>query len=417
MRGLRGLMGLMGPMRPMRPMGLRGPMRPMGPMGLRGPIRLMGLIGLIGLLGCSGDSGEQGEEPEATGDAITFSGQQGDEEMVTRADTPLSESGVTSFTVWGYKNNGDAPYGRSQEVFPAYTVEWKKNSEATTTTNSSGWDYILPDKPLQTIKYWDWGASAYRFFAVTNWAGESDIHEDNKAYGKNGTYGDGDAYSMYKITMEIDVTSRRAIEDIPYFSTLWFSTGNLHDYPTREFGKPVQLVFTKPYSKVRFMYNYVYDRKKILLESQVFKPTADYSIVPPATPTGIARKGTFNIIYPLTGAETKEWYDIVPIAEGKLEAFTEDYDPYNASKEYLDAIDGWYSVFPNTTQGSYTLTVVINRLEKTCVVPAEYMQWKPGYSYTYIFKINEEGGVEIDQVQTAFSSWTEMYGDRTVYNW
>ena len=269
MRGLRGLMGLMGPMRPMRPMGLRGPMRPMGPMGLRGPIRLMGLIGLIGLLGCSGDSGEQGEEPEATGDAITFSGQQDDEEMVTRADTPLSESGVTSFTVWGYKNNGDAPYGRSQEVFPAYTVEWKKNSEATTTTNSSGWDYILPDKPLQTIKYWDWGASAYRFFAVTNWAGESDIHEDNKAYGKNGTYGDGDAYSMYKITMEIDVTSRRAIEDIPYFSTLWFSTGNLHDYPTREFGKPVQLVFTKPYSKVRFMYNYVYDRKKILLESQV----------------------------------------------------------------------------------------------------------------------------------------------------
>ena len=337
--------------------------------------------------------------------------------MVTRADTPLSESGVTSFTVWGYKNNGDAPYGRSQEVFPAYTVEWKKNSEATTTTNSSGWDYILPDKPLQTIKYWDWGASAYRFFAVTNWAGESDIHEDNKAYGKNGTYGDGDAYSMYKITMEIDVTSRRAIEDIPYFSTLWFSTGNLYDYPTREFGKPVQLVFTKPYSKVRFMYNYVYDREKILLESQVFKPTADYGIVPPATPTGIARKGTFNIIYPLTGAETKEWYDIVPIAEGKLEAFTEDYDPYNASKEYLDAIDGWYSVFPNTTQGSYTLTVVINRLEKTCVVPAEYMQWKPGYSYTYIFKINEEGGVEIDQVQTAFSSWTEMYGDRTVYNW
>ena len=383
-------------------------------------MRLMGLIGLIGLMGiigCSGHSSEPEDEPVVdSGDAITFSGQQDDEEMVTRADTPLSESGVTSFTVWGYKNNyyGDAPYGRSQEVFPAYTVEWKKNSEATTTTNSSGWDYILPDKPDQTIKYWDWGASAYRFFAVTNWAGESDIHEDNKAYGKKGTYGDSDAYNMYKITMVIDVTSRRAIEDIPYFSTLWFSDGN--PATKREFGKPVQLVFTKPYSKVRFMYNYVYDREKILLESQVFKPTADYTAAD-EDKVKIARKGTFNIIYPLTGAETKEWYDIVPSETGKLEAFTEDYDPYNASKEYLDAIDGWYSVFPNTTQGSYTLTVVINRLEKTCVVPAEYMQWKPGYSYTYIFKINEEGGVEIDQVQTAFSGWTEMDGDRTVYNW
>ena len=398
----------------MRLMGLIGLIGPMGPIRLMG---LMGLIGLMGIIGCSGHSSEPEDEPVVdSGDAITFSGQQDDEEMVTRADTPLSESGVTSFTVWGYKNNyyGDAPYGRSQEVFPAYTVEWKKNSEATTTTNSSGWDYILPDKPDQTIKYWDWGASAYRFFAVTNWAGESDIHEDNKAYGKKGTYGDSDAYNMYKITMEIDVTSRRAIEDIPYFSTLWFSDGN--PATKREFGKPVQLVFTKPYSKVRFMYNYVYDREKILLESQVFKPTADYTAAD-EDKVKIARKGTFNIIYPLTGAETKEWYDIVPSETGKLEAFTEDYDPYNASKEYLDAIDGWYSVFPNTTQGSYTLTVVINRLEKTCVVPAEYMQWKPGYSYTYIFKINEEGGVEIDQVQTAFSGWTEMDGNRTVYNW
>lgn len=362
------------------------------------------------------DSEPEDEPVVESGDAITFSGQRGEEEMVTRADSPLSESGVTSFTVWGYKNNvkNEEAYGSCQEVFPAYTVEWKKNSESTTTTNSSGWDYILPDNPEQTIKYWDWGASAYRFFAVTNWAGEDVVlHDANKAYGSRGTYGDGDAYSKYTITMEIDVTSRRAIEEMPYFSTLWFSDGNPANYPTKQFGKPVQLVFTKPYSKVRFMYNYVYDREKILMESQVFKPTTDYD----DTSIGIARKGTFNIIYPLSGNTKEEWYDIVQSETGKLEAFTEDYDPYNTSKEYLDAIDGWYSVFPNTTQGSYKLSVVINRLEKTCVVPAEYMQWKPGYSYTYIFKINEEGGVEIDQIQTAFTGWTEMYGDRTVYNW
>ena len=45
------------------------------------------------------------------------------------------------------------------------------------------------------------------------------------------------------------------------------------------------------------------------------------------------------------------------------------------------------------------------------------MSWLPGYSYTYIFKITEEGGVEIGWVETAVTDWTEMNADHTVYNW
>ena len=45
------------------------------------------------------------------------------------------------------------------------------------------------------------------------------------------------------------------------------------------------------------------------------------------------------------------------------------------------------------------------------------MQWKPGYSYTYIFKITAEGGVEIELVQSAFTPWTDVEMNHDVYNW
>lgn len=391
---------------------------------------LIGLMSLMTLMGCSTDSHDSDNGPEVvddvpvveTGTAISFSGQQS-EEAVTRAGTPLSDAGVTTFKVWGYKNmtydDGTSVYdsddSKLQNVFPGYSVDWTRNS-GTTTTNSDGWEYIIPEKPEQTIKYWDWAAKAYRYFATTDWGDERPAnpadYEANKVYGASGTY--GSSYKSYEMTMAVDVSSRSAIETMPYFSQLWFSTGNKDDYPTREFGKPVQLVFMKPYAKVRFMYTYAYDREGVLVEDQCFKPTADYTA---ASPTGIARKGIITIVYPLTGTATKEQYTIAPSTTSKLDAFLEDYDPANPSKEYIDAIGGWYSVFPNTTQGSYMLTVTINRSEKTCVVPAEYMQWLPGYSYTYIFKINEQGGVEIDQVLSAYTNWTEMEESHEVYNW
>ena len=395
---------------------------------------LIGLMSLMTLMGCSGDSREpEVQEPTELRTPIAFCGLEGEELVtraheangLTRAGTPLSDAGVTTFKVWGYKNMDydistgayDIDDSKLQNVFPGYAVDWTRNSAATSITNSDGWEYILTNYPDQTIKYWDWGAVAYRFFAVTNWGGESaGPYEANTAYGANGTY---EGYKDYEMTMSVDVTSRKAIEDMPYFSQLWFSTGNPDDYPTRQFGKPVQLVFLKPYAKVRFMYTYVNDPASILVENQVFKPTADYT-ANEEDKVKIARKGTFTIHYPLTGTATKEWYSIVRATgegSGALEAFFEDYDPDDPTKEYIDAIGGWYTVFPNTTQGSYKLTVTINRSEKSCVVPAEYMQWLPGYSYTYIFKINELGGVSIEMVQVAFNDWTELEGKHEVYNW
>ena len=107
----------------------------------------------------------------------------------------------------------------------------------------------------------------------------------------------------------------------------------------------------------------------------------------------------------------------------RLTAFTVDYDPEDDGKNYVMlssgkmTSDGWYIVLPNNTQRSYTLSVTVNGESKTAVMPEQYMQWLPGYSYTYVFKITDEGGVEIGWVEYAMTPWTDLEADRTTYNW
>jgi len=384
-----------------------------------------GLIGLmiLGLTSCSGSSDDdlQESQPETNSDmvAITFNGSGGAETAVTRADgTPLSEK-ATSFTVWGYKNmsyDAGTGYGETQCVFPSYVVNWTSNSAGTTTSNSSGWEYVAPN---QTIKFWDWSAQAYRFFAVTGWSGEAPptppaTYEANKTYVANETG------KPYEISMLADASSTTEMAKTPYFSRLWFSTGNPAVYPDKQFGKPVVLEFLKPYARVRFIFIYVYPREGFELTNKMFRPTSDVKAAE-EDKVKIARKGVVTVHFPTKGTEIKEWYSVEVDADKstRLSAFTEDYDPEDDGKKYTETDNGWYTVLPNNTQGSYTMSVTVNKDEKpkTAVVPANYMQWLPGYSYTYVFKITEEGGVEIGWVESAVTPWKEMDASWTVYNW
>ena len=344
--------------------------------------------------------------------AISFSGNESQEEAVTRAASKSLSENVTSFTVWGYKNmsyDEGTGYGDLQTVFPGYTVNWYANSAATTTTNTNNWEYVLPAPSEQTIKYWDWSAKVYRFFGVTGtkWeAGDWLLGQ----YKLNQTVG------AYEISLNANATSTDAINNTPYFSHLWFSTGKYPDYADKQFGKPVTLEFLKPLTRVRFIFKYVYPREGVILRDQSFKPT---------TVGGkIARKGTVTISYPLKGKTEKETFaTTVDTSSGYLTAFTVDSDLEDDAKDYVTlssgqmTSDGWYIVAANKSQGSYTLSVTINNDAKTAVVPAEYMSWLPGYSYTYIFKITQEGGVEIGWVEYAVTPWTDLEADHMVYNW
>ena len=397
----------------MRPMGLIGPIGLIGLRGLIGLISLIGLIGPIGLMSCSSGSEQPADNPPlptTTEVAITFSGHEEEEQAVSRgayrrAGTPLSEK-ATTFKVWGYKNMSEnaGDYSGLQTVFPGYTVNWINGSAASTTTNSNGWEYVAQQTSgdEQTIKYWDWGAKAYRFFAVTGWSGTPP--DPPAAYEAHKTYGADKGNGTYEVSMLADASNATEIAAAPFFSHLWFSTGNVGDYPDKQFGKPVILEFLKPFARVRFLFNYSYAAEGVKLTDVSFRPTSN---------SKIALKGSVTVSYSLTGTATKESYTTTPkadpTAEEVLNAFTEEYIPEGTEK--------WYIVFPTLSQGSYTMHVTVNGTSKTAVVPAEYMSWKPGYSYTYIFKITEEGGVQVDLVQSAVTPWTDMEIDYTVYNW
>ena len=421
----------------MGPMGLIGLI---GPIGLMGLIRLMGLIGLIGLVSCSSSSDDAVDNnpptPVKTEVAISFSGSESQEEAVSNggsnranktnraygtyganrraAGKSLSES-ATSFTVWGYKNMSYTvgSYGDLQTVFPGYQVDWHDGSAASTTSNSNGWEYVRSTPTEQTIKYWDFSAKAYRFFGVTSWSGAPlvppAVYEAHKTYGANGV-------GTYEVSMLADASNATEIAATPFFSRLWFSDGSTEPsspYYDKQFGKPVQLEFVKPLARVRFLFNYSYAQEGIRLKKNEFKPTDG---------TKIPLVGTVTVSYPTTGTATKESYTATPKAEPgdgeTLNAFTEEYIPEGGPTKEI-----WYTVLPRTSQGSYTMSVWMNSdnvsdpATRTAVVPAEYMTWLPGYSYTYIFKITEQGGVEIDMVQSAVTPWTELENDHQVYNW
>ena len=361
-------------------------------------IALLMTAAVLLLNSCSHDDAtvEQSvSEPVEQGTPIAFSSNTQEEKSVTRA--PLKDK-VQVFKVYGFKNNGPvgSPYSAYQEVFPGYLVKWVANTAGTSTTNTNDWEYVNQQdvgQDEQTIKYWDWSAKAYRFFAVTAGAG-------------NPTSSDGVAGHKESFTMTADASDETAIKNTPYFSKLWFSTGSEALYPTRLFGKPVQLEFMKPFARVRFMFTYSYEPEGNKIKTKSFKPTDG---------SEIALKGSFTVSYPLTGNEREESYSVMPKANPAagetLDAFTEEY--------IVDGTEKWYTVLPNNTQDSYTMTIRMTNdsQDKTAVVPAEYMQWLPGYSYTYIFKITELGGVEIELVQSAYTGWTENEMDRSVYNW
>ena len=390
------------------------------------PLRLLGIMelgGIIALMGCSGDSAVEALEPtpqpdEVTGTPIAFSGGLQEEQTVTRA-TPLQGndgSGVTFFKVYGFKNT-NVEYSQYQLVFPGYVVNWVNNTANSSTTNSSGWEYVN-QQPLgqaeQTVKYWDWNARAYRFFGVAGATGTNVVTGGYKKYNE----GTDSEYMAYDVRYEANANEK---DKIPYYSHLWFSDGS---YGQKPFGQPVELQFLKPFSTVcfSFIFEEPLKARETTLTDKYFHPTSG---------TSIKMKGKVTVSYPLTGSATTEAFFVDNEAEGP-QALTEDYyvsfereDPTNPLSDVISpyyqasptSLNKVYTVLPVTGQGNYTMTVSVNGEPKTTTVPAAFMDWLPGYKYTYIFKIHIDGSVTIDKVQSAFTPWEDHSKDYTIYNW
>jgi hypothetical protein len=328
-------------------------------------------------------------------------------------ETVWTDDADKKFKVWTVKNSdySDPNYTSPQFVMWNYNVKWVSGSAGTTTSNTHDWEYVNQQESgvEQSIKYWDYDAKAYRFFGFAGIpVTVSPASPASTTESVIMSFTAPAATNPQSDPMTLPAT--------PYYSKLWFSNGNLTAYPNRQFGQPVQLEFLKPYVKVRFMFRQSdASNTNISLSEKSFKPTpAD----PPAEAKTIATAGTFTVTYPLTGTATEESWSVT--GTSSLTEFAQDY--YEAASDETDetVLAGqkkWYVVLPAVNQGTYTLSVKVNSETKTVVVPAGYMNWQPGYEYTYIFKIIDGATPALYDVLVGFAQWNESVSSYTVYNW
>lgn len=372
-------------------------------------VLLLSALTVLAVVSCSGGGDDDvtpgpkpvDPDPEV---AILFSASEQVESDVTRAATPLEEK-VQKFTVYGYKNKTSET--NPQLVFPGYIVKWIEKSANTTTSNTNDWEYVnqqpIGASEQQTIKYWDWESSAYRFFGHTAENAVESVSESQDATNiESGAVVLGNAVDANDASIKYRTLSFKADgsnpDASPYFSSLWYSTGT---YPDPEYGKPVQLTFAKPFARVRIIIKKSKEDAALLLENMSFKPYEPQQ----QGETLIVTAGTFKVSYPVSGSATQESFSIENPTG--IDAFTVEYTENNPR---------WYTVIAKS-QGPYALYIEVNGEPRNVVLSAEYMNWQPGYQYTYTFKITEEGGVEIGTVQTAYTDWEKVEKEHEVHNW
>lgn len=314
---------------------------------------------------------------------IAFSSVAAEQEEMTRATTLGKD-----FVVYGYKNVAS----NQQTVFNGYVVKYAAGSANSSEDNTHGYYYVNPEIN-QFVKYWDYSATEYHYWG----------------YVKNAdaiTPADGGQ------TLTISGLSVSITEPVNYLIS------TLKKVTKEDYNQVVQLRFVHPYAKVRVM---VYsgeelepaqggkDGDAIELSQISFGPNGDNKIV---------KSATIKVSYPLTGTATETYSIQTPSYVDKFE-----YQGFDSSSSGSDKVlkltsencasnkaaiaypieaaaaspeNAFYYVLPIGTGvavNDYKFEVCVNGDDelKTAVVPAVYMQWKPNYSYTYIFKITEAG--------------------------
>lgn len=362
--------------------------------------------------------------------------------------TPTRASGAEAATALGnqfivYGEKGEtskAKYSDGNLVFPNYTVKYVANTANTTTSNTKNWEYVgitpisttnvkmsdgttTETSPAeQTIKYWDYGAESYTFTAVS--ALSTDI-SGNKVIVQKNTTGTSNVYEKgYTITLKQDADA----------SKLFFADRNVINKSTgtnrdadNAYGGNVKFTFRNLLAQVRVGMYETIPGYQVNVDKFYYADAADPAISSMTTSdetnnfyanlvhqksTGFTTDITLTVNYK-DNSSTAENQPTVGVAGGNATNYltlgtnianpTGTYIGENATAITYDqsAANTYTTVFPqegNThdlkLKVDYTLynditKETIHVTGATAVVPAELLQWKANYKYTYIFKISD----------------------------
>ena len=344
-----------------------------------------------------------------------------------------------NFVVWGDKTVVEGLSEETQTVFDNYQLNYVTNSASTTTSNSAGWEYVgyknLPNGVSasetsqavadiqayanssansgsidQTIKYWDYSASKYNFFAYSLGQGvEVSPATDPKTY----TYAKVSAMtsSGYTVSGTGDQLKASFISNKKTIS------------PSGSSGVEVELQFRHFASNVRMaFYETVpgYSVKNL----QFYPSACDPAGVVPylyASSEALPTQGTYTVSFDANGKATTQLITegTPPVAADYTNNISfGDALTYTATKEYMEPQAAGttpyigrssdeatptteVTMLPNPNGTDLYLKVDYTRVSRddsqeviqvtgaTATVPAVYARWQPNYSYTYIFKITD----------------------------
>ncbi len=384
---------------------------------------LAALAGMT-LASCSGDdlasnnSSTLGDENSSNGAIVFNSGAN----AITRADKVGADAAAllgNKFVVEGIKTVGESKV----EVFDNYNVNWTENTADKTLSNTANWEYVgqpilagKTEAKAQTIKYWDYSAKQYDFWAYSLGGGSATVSSlahnaplTTAAYTFTGSASDlakvyiSDLVTAYNPTVDgqpayqqqVNLTFRALVAKIRvglYETIPGYSVKNVQFYPAAD-GTATGTVA-------------LYAASAVLPStgtSTVYFPTvgldnkgnADYnkahiSFAAAGTKTANQTYGTLSYSIPEnyektttsvflkrssaqptwaveTGKSAGDYSIVLPNESGSVLTLKVDYT--------LESTDG--SGEEITVHGA------------TALVPAQYTQWKSNYAYTYIFKISD----------------------------
>lgn len=396
----------------------------------------------LALAGCSsddflGDGSGNGQNSAA----IQFGGGTTKTHRATSTATyDLAKLQGNGFWVYGTKHSAaeDNTATNDQAVYTNYYLNYKDGTANNTQSNTAGWEYVGVDNTKyrnhvtpkidadQTIKYWDYSAKAYTFYAAT--ANPADVQEGKVTINKITEDAAGSVYTKgYEVTLK----------DGASWDELYFADRKVINKPTTTatplhgaddvYGGEVNFTFRNALTKVRVaMYEiipgysvtidkfyYTKDGEAAQTTGATDKFKADANNTPLVTSTeGV----TYKVVYydeTEASGQLVNQPKMLPNATGKgaKKTVLELGDNLKANKELstiitkptYDTDGGKYTLFMpqadnNTTLNlkvDYTLTSLDGSDEKiqvtgaTATIPAKYLCWRPNYAYTYIFKISD----------------------------
>ena len=367
----------------------------------------------VALISCSSSGHDEPDTPDTPLLPISFGSNSGAWQDAPSSRSPQRasrasgnnglESLYTTFRAWGYKTTA-ANATQQQLVMDGYKVAYITDGAGSTESNTNGWEYVgISNENLttaQTIKFWDYSATTYRFFGYSPFNAKATVANTTSSF-------DGVSTPVVQVSFPFEYSDAATATSIPYTTDLWLAQGS--SSPTgsssggssssvAQYGSCVTLTFAPIISKVRFRFTYPDGTDEITMTDIKF---CDSRFVDSPETADTPLAGNIAVAYPLTGIPKNSspqfsWTEATGTNAKGLLLLTTPYEEENASLHITPQVaeyEKWYYVPPLNIvpyeQSSYTVSARINGQLKTAVVPAAFMQWKAGYQYTYIFKIND----------------------------